>query len=104
MPTATEITQEPTRLAVKGIKGSIQEEQLGRLRPTPKDTPIEEMRRRLDEDGYLFVKNLIPRADVYNVRKQYVSVSLPCLLSLFVSYFLLVLVLSQYHHHLNHPI
>ena len=70
-PIATETTtDEPERLAVKGIKGSIKEEQLGRLRPTPKGTTTEEMRRRLDEDGYLFIKNLIPRADILNVRKQ----------------------------------
>ena len=41
------------------------------LRPTAKGTPLSEMRRRLDEDGYLFVKKLIPRADVLKVRKQY---------------------------------
>ena len=77
MPTAIEVkNEEPIRLAVKGIKGSIQEEQLGRLRPTTKDTPVEEMRRRLDEDGYLFIKKLIPRADVFNVRKQYASLRL----------------------------
>ena len=70
-PIATETTtDEPERLAVKGIKGSLKEEQLGDMRPTHKDTPIEEMRRRLDEDGYLFIKNVIPRADVLDVRKQ----------------------------------
>lgn len=72
MPTATQTASSPATPAVKGIKGaSLRSDQLDRLRPTPKDTPIEEMRRRLDTDGYLFVKNLIPRADVYKVRKAY---------------------------------
>ncbi|KAJ5640720.1 Phytanoyl-CoA dioxygenase [Penicillium herquei] len=41
------------------------------LRPTPKDTPFEEMERRLRTDGYVFVKNLLPREEVQRVRKEY---------------------------------
>ena len=70
MPAATTPPAPPAPHAIKGIKGgTLRDDQLGRLHPIPKDTPIEEMRRRLDTDGYLFVKNLIPRADVYKVRK-----------------------------------
>jgi phytanoyl-CoA hydroxylase len=43
------------------------------LRQTPKDTPLKEMRRRLREDGYVYVKNLLPREDVQKVREEYVS-------------------------------
>ena len=31
---------------------------------------VEEMRQILDEDGYLFVKGLLPRDDVVNMRRQ----------------------------------
>lgn len=44
---------------------------VGWMRPTPISTPIEEMRRRFDTDGYIFVKNLIPREDVLDVRQAY---------------------------------
>jgi len=72
MTTTTEVkTDETPRLSIKGIVGSIENEHVGQLRPTPKDTPVSEMRQRFREDGYLFVKNVIPRADVLNVRKQY---------------------------------
>lgn len=52
-------------------QGVIKNEHIQRLRPTPKDTPISEIRKRLKEDGYIFMKGLIPREDVLNVRKQY---------------------------------
>ena len=51
-------------------QGKIASDQLGWLRPTPKDTPLEGMRQRLHDDGYLFVKNLIPRKDVLGVRRE----------------------------------
>lgn len=38
---------------------------------TPIDTPVEEMRRRFDEDGYIFVKNVLPREDVLDMREAY---------------------------------
>ena len=34
------------------------------------DTPCEEMRARYARDGYLWVKNLIPREDVLDMREQ----------------------------------
>lgn len=52
-------------------QGVIKNEHIQRLRPTPKDTPISEIRKRLKEDGYIFMKGLIPREDVLNLRKQY---------------------------------
>ena len=44
----------------------------GWMLPTPKDTPLEEMRKRYDDTGYLWVQHLLPREDVYDMREQYV--------------------------------
>jgi len=33
-------------------------------------TPMEEMKARYESDGYLWVKNLIPREDVLDMREQ----------------------------------
>ena len=41
------------------------------LQPTPRDTPIEEMRARYERDGYVWLKNVIPRSDVYDCREAY---------------------------------
>ncbi|KAJ9639121.1 hypothetical protein H2204_004029 [Knufia peltigerae] len=57
----------------KAIEGSIPQSRLGWLRPTPADTPIEEIRRRLEEDEYVFVKGLLPREDVLETRRHYFS-------------------------------
>lgn len=46
------------------------------LKPTRKDTPFHEMRKRLREDGYVFVKGLLPREQVIDVRKECVSPTL----------------------------
>jgi phytanoyl-CoA hydroxylase len=43
------------------------------LRQTPKDASFEEMRRRLRKDGYVYVKNILPRDDVQKVREEQVS-------------------------------
>lgn len=50
--------------------GRVDLPQLGLLRPTLSDVPVEEMRRRLEEDGYLFVKGVIPREDVLDAREK----------------------------------
>ncbi len=39
--------------------------------PTPCDTRIEEMRGRYERDGYIWVKNVLPREDVLDMREQY---------------------------------
>ena len=51
-------------------RGKIRPEHLRWMRPTSKETPMEEMRSRLKEDGYLFVKHLLPREDVLKVRAE----------------------------------
>ncbi|UNI13563.1 Phytanoyl-CoA dioxygenase [Purpureocillium takamizusanense] len=70
MATVT-MTVESPPVAVGSNQGKIASQHLGWLRPTARDTPLEEMRERLRQDGYLFVKNLIPRKDVLRVRKDY---------------------------------
>lgn len=43
----------------------------GWMLPTPRDTPIEEMRKRFERDGYVWIKSVIPREDVLDMREQY---------------------------------
>jgi hypothetical protein len=45
---------------------------VGWMRPTPIDTPMEEIRQRFEDDGYVWMKNVIPREDVLDMREQYV--------------------------------
>ncbi|KAG8526246.1 uncharacterized protein KY384_000239 [Bacidia gigantensis] len=72
MTTTVEIeTENPLKLSVKGVQGTIDDKYVGRLRPMGKDTPLPELRKRLEDDGYLFLKHLIPRQDVMDVRKSY---------------------------------
>ncbi|CAL5866347.1 uncharacterized protein PFLUO_LOCUS555 [Penicillium psychrofluorescens] len=51
--------------------GRISTDHVGMLRPTPASLSIEEMRERLKQDGYLFVKGLLPREDVLDAREHY---------------------------------
>ncbi|KAJ5925634.1 hypothetical protein N7454_008273 [Penicillium verhagenii] len=51
--------------------GRVSTEKIGFLRPTPVTMPVDEMRQRLKQDGYLFVKGLIPRRDVLDARENY---------------------------------
>lgn len=51
--------------------GPLEPENVARLRPTSLDTPIDEIRRRYAEDGYVFLKGLIPREDVLKARENY---------------------------------
>lgn len=46
---------------------------VGWMRETSIDTPIDEMRRRFHEEGYVFVKNVMPREDVLDMREAYFS-------------------------------
>ena len=43
---------------------------VGRLEPTAIDTPLDEIRRRFNETGYVWVKDVIPREDVLAMREQ----------------------------------
>jgi phytanoyl-CoA hydroxylase len=65
--TAT-MTLEPP--VVGSNEGKIPRQYIRWLSPTPRDTPVPEMRARLERDGYLFVKGLLPRQDVLDVRRE----------------------------------
>lgn len=51
--------------------GQLEKDQIGELRPSTLDLPLEELRERFSKDGYLFVKGILPREDVLKVRKHY---------------------------------
>lgn len=57
--------------------GPLPKEHIGLLEPVTLDTPVEEMRRRYKEDGYLLVKKVLPREDVLQVRKKYFEMLAP---------------------------
>lgn len=44
---------------------------VGWMQETSIDTPLEEMQRRFNTDGYVFIKHLIPRETVLDSREEY---------------------------------
>lgn len=70
---AHELVYEPGQLPKlrSNYGGDLAPESVGWLRETPIDTPLEEMRKRFNEDGYVFVKNVMPREDVLDMRQAY---------------------------------
>lgn len=57
--------------------GLLTADQFGGLKPTSLDTPIEYARQRFQDDGYLFIKGLIPRQDVLKAREEYFKLLAP---------------------------
>ncbi|KAL2817797.1 hypothetical protein BJX63DRAFT_92887 [Aspergillus granulosus] len=51
--------------------GPLTSENAALLRPSDPSLPIEELRARYNADGYLFLKQLLPREDVLEARRQY---------------------------------
>ncbi|KAF2763018.1 hypothetical protein EJ05DRAFT_495860 [Pseudovirgaria hyperparasitica] len=51
--------------------GPLQPHQTGILRPSRPDLPLDELRRRYQEDGYLFLKGLLHRTDILQARAAY---------------------------------
>lgn len=51
--------------------GLLRPEQVGALKPSSPDLPLDELRRRYSEDGYVFLKGLLPREDVLKAREEY---------------------------------
>lgn len=70
---AHELVYEPAQLPkLRSNYGRyLDNDTVGWMRTTPVNTPLEEMRRRFDEDGYIFCKNVMPRADVLGMREAY---------------------------------
>ena len=69
---AHQLVFEPNELPkIRSNHGSeVDPASIGWLRPTSVDTPLEEMRRRFKADGYVYIKGLIPRKDVLDMREQ----------------------------------
>ena len=57
--------------------GQLCPSQLGSLKPSSPNLPITELRQRFEEDGYLFVKGLIPKAVVHKAREEYFNFLAP---------------------------
>lgn len=57
--------------------GLLRPEQVGKLRESSPDMPIDELRRRYNENGYVFLKGLLPREDVLKAREEYFSMLAP---------------------------
>src|SRR3954449_8284560 len=53
--------------------GPLTSENVALLRPSEPTLPLEELRKRYDEDGYLFLKQVLPRQDVLDARESYFS-------------------------------
>ncbi|RDW72212.1 hypothetical protein BP5796_08246 [Coleophoma crateriformis] len=61
----------PGSLKLHSTGGAIEPEAVGKLRPTHMDTPLEEIRRRYNQDGYVWLKGLLPAEEIWEARKQY---------------------------------
>lgn len=57
--------------------GLLKPEQVGALRQSSPDMPIEELRSRYGQDGYVFLRGLLPREDVLKAREEYFSMLAP---------------------------
>jgi phytanoyl-CoA hydroxylase len=53
--------------------GPLNSENVALLRPSDPSLPLEELRKRYDEHGYLFLKQVLPREDVLSARESYFS-------------------------------
>lgn len=70
---AHELIYEPQQLPKlrSNHGGYLDESSVARMRQTSIDASTEEMRRRFEEDGYIWVKNVLPREDVNDMREAY---------------------------------
>jgi len=70
---AHELMYEPNQLPkLRSNYGAyLDSDTVGWMKETPITTSMEEMRRRFELDGYVFVKNVMPREDVLDMREAY---------------------------------
>lgn len=70
---AHELVYEPQQLPkLRSNYGAyLDQASVGWMKETSIDTPLAEMRERFDSDGYIFLKGVMPREDVYDVRQAY---------------------------------
>ena len=57
--------------------GLLDPDQVGSLRASLPNEPLEDLRRRYREDGYLFLKGLLPREDILKARESYFTFLAP---------------------------
>ncbi|KAF2710842.1 hypothetical protein K504DRAFT_403803 [Pleomassaria siparia CBS 279.74] len=57
--------------------GLLRPDQVGALNESSPSMPIEELRARFKEDGYVFLKGLLPRVDVLKARQEYFEMLAP---------------------------
>ncbi|KAH7057407.1 hypothetical protein B0J12DRAFT_654401 [Macrophomina phaseolina] len=57
--------------------GPLDQSEVAPLAPSSPDEPIEELRRKYDENGYLFLKGLLPKEDVLQCREKYFAMMSP---------------------------
>ncbi|XXH02150.1 hypothetical protein Hte_008518 [Hypoxylon texense] len=74
MPHAT-APQSSTPLYVND--GLLSPEGIGFLQPSSPSEPLDDLRRRFERDGYLFLKGLLPRDDVLKAREAYFTLLAP---------------------------
>jgi phytanoyl-CoA hydroxylase len=68
----------PPKALKNNIGDALDESNFGWLKETPATTSIEEMRSNFLRDGYIFIKNLLPRKEVLEVREEYVQYLVTC--------------------------
>lgn len=57
--------------------GLLRPEQVAALNQSSPDLPVEELRRRYEQDGYVFLKGLLPREHVLKAREDYFEMLSP---------------------------
>ena len=51
--------------------GLLRPDQVAQLKKSSPDMPMDELRRRYNEDGYVFLKGLLPKEDVLKAQEEY---------------------------------
>ncbi|KAF2031632.1 hypothetical protein EK21DRAFT_62709 [Setomelanomma holmii] len=57
--------------------GLLRPDQVGQLTVSSPDMPMDDIRRRFNEDGYIFLKGLLPKEDVLKAREEYFKMLSP---------------------------
>lgn len=57
--------------------GVLKPENVQVLKPTSTDSPLHEIRRRYEDDGYVFMKGLLPKEHVLKIREEYFKLLSP---------------------------
>jgi phytanoyl-CoA hydroxylase len=80
MPHATSSEQDVPSLHGEKLfvnDGLLRPDQVGEMNQSSSDLPMDEIRRRYNEDGYVFMKGLLPREDVLKAREEYFKMLSP---------------------------